>query len=46
MKKILPALIVFALGLFVADYFFGIDVPGLFEGFGRFLVDILKGGNK
>ncbi len=46
MRKLLPPLIVFALGLFVADYFFGVDIPGLFEGFGKFLADILRGGKK
>jgi hypothetical protein len=46
MKKLVLPLVVFALGLFVADYFFGIDVPALFEGFGSFLVNILKGGNR
>jgi hypothetical protein len=35
---------VFALGLFVADYFFGIDVSELFQGFGRFLLGLFQGG--
>lgn len=43
MKKLVLPLLVFAMGLFVADYFFGVDVPGLFEGFGKFVAGILKG---
>ena len=46
MKKLVLPLTVFALGLFIADYFFGIDVPELFEGFGNFVANIFKGGNK
>lgn len=45
MKLVLP-LTVFAFGLFVADYFFGIDVPGLFKGFGNLIADIFKGGTR
>ena len=43
MKKYLVALTVFAAGLVIADYFFGVDVMELFEGFGDFLVNIFKG---
>jgi hypothetical protein len=46
MRKIIVPLMVFALGLFVADYFFGVDVPELFEGFGDFVVNLLKGSRK
>lgn len=45
MKLVLP-LTVFALGLFVADYFFGIDVPVLCKGFGKLITDIFKGGSR
>lgn len=44
MKKLVLPLTVFALGLFVADYFFGLDTLDLFEGFGRFLVDLFSPG--
>jgi hypothetical protein len=40
MKKILLPLSVFILGLFVADFFFGVDVPKLASGFGQMLVDL------
>ena len=40
MKKLLLPLSVFLLGLFIADYFFGIDVPKLAGGFGTMLVEM------
>ena len=43
MKKYLVALTVFAAGLVVADYFFGVNVMELVDGFWQFLVDIFKG---
>lgn len=46
MKKLILPLIVFVLGLAVAQYFFDIDVEELFKGFGSFVADILKGGNR
>lgn len=46
MRKIIFPLLAFAAGLLVADHFFGVDVEGLFEGFGNFVADILKGGRK
>ena len=42
-KSVLP-LTVFVLGLFVADYFFGLDTLDLFKGFGRFLADLFSPG--
>ena len=44
-KMILP-LVVFALGLFVADYFFGFDVLKLCLGFGNVLLNLFSGGNR
>ena len=43
MKKIIFALIVFALGLAAAQFFFGVDIEGLTEGFIDFISDILDG---
>lgn len=43
MKKIIWALVVFGLGLAVAQFFFGVDIEGLTEGFIDFLSDILDG---
>jgi hypothetical protein len=40
MKKLLLPLAVFCLGLAIADYFFGVDIPGLFAGFGEFLKNL------
>jgi len=40
MKKILLPLSVFFLGLFIADFFFGVDVQKLASGFGTMLVDM------
>jgi hypothetical protein len=37
MKRLILPLGVFCLGLFIADYFFGIPVLDLFQGFGNFL---------
>ncbi|MCM2265346.1 MAG: hypothetical protein NDI73_09165 [Desulfuromonadales bacterium] len=34
MRKLALPLSVFILGLCVADYFFGLDIPELFRGFG------------
>jgi hypothetical protein len=44
MRKLIP-LVLFALGLYVADAFFGFDVPELFQGFGNFLLGLFKGAN-
>ncbi len=46
MKKLVLPIMVFILGLVIAHYFFEVDVTELFEGFGNFIVNILKGGNK
>ena len=46
MKKLILPLAVFCLGLVVADYFFGVDVPGLIEGFGTFLKDLFWPRNR
>lgn len=46
MKKLGVPLIVFAIGLAVANYLFGVDVEGLFKGFGQLLADIFKGGSR
>jgi hypothetical protein len=43
MKKMILPLAVFVLGLFIADYFFRIDVLELFRGFFNFLVNLFKG---
>ncbi|MBW2505096.1 MAG: hypothetical protein JRE16_11075 [Deltaproteobacteria bacterium] len=43
MKKYVLALTVFAIGLVIVDYFFGLDVMELLEGFGDFIMNILKG---
>ena len=44
-KMILPAA-VFILGLAIVHYFFGVDVPDLFRGFGKFLADLFIRGGK
>lgn len=44
MSKLILPVAVFFLGLFIADYFFGVDVPGLTRGFGKFLADLFMGG--
>jgi len=44
-KMILPAA-VFILGLSLAHYVFGFDVPELFRGFGQFLADLFLRGGK
>ena len=41
MKKMMLPIMVFFLGLFVADYFFGIDVAKLARGFGSMLVEMV-----
>ena len=46
MKKLILPLAVFCLGLVIADYFFNVDVPGLFEGFGAFLKDLFWPRNR
>jgi hypothetical protein len=46
MRKLILPLTVFFLGLFIADYFFGVDVPGLSRGFGKFLADLFTVGNR
>ncbi len=43
MKKTIWALIIFILGLAVAQYFFGVDVERLLEGTINFLTNIFKG---
>ena len=43
MKKYFVALTVFAAGLVIADYFFGVNVMELFHGFGDFIVNLFKG---
>jgi hypothetical protein len=43
MKKVILPLSVFIIGLAVANYFFGVDVEGLAEGFIDFLADLLDG---
>ncbi len=40
MKKMLLPLSVFLLGLFIADFFFGVDVAKLAGGFGTMLADM------
>ena len=44
MKKYLLAIIVFAIGLAIADYYFGMDVEELLKGFSNFVLNIIKGG--
>ena len=46
MKKYVIALAVFAVGLIIADYFFGLDIMELLDGFGEFIIGLLKGPNK
>lgn len=46
MKKLILPIIVFLLGLAVAQQFFGVNVTGLTEGFIDFLADILDGPSK
>ena len=46
MKKYLIALCVFAAGLVIADYFFGLDINELLSGFGDFIMNILEGPKK
>lgn len=46
MNKLILPLAVFFLGLFIADYFFGVDVPGLTRGFGKFLADLFTAGSR
>lgn len=43
MKKIFLPILIFIIGLFVAQYFFGVDVEGLIEGFLEFLREIFDG---
>lgn len=43
MKKIIIPVTIAACGLFIAYYFFGVDVEGLTEGFIDFLSGILDG---
>lgn len=43
MKKIILPVVILILGLAVAQFFFGVDVEGLLEGFGEFLAEILDG---
>ena len=42
MKKLLIPAGVFFLGLFIADYFFGLDVRRLFEGFINIIVSTFR----
>jgi hypothetical protein len=46
MKKLILPLIVFAIGLVVAQVYFKVNVEELFRGFGTFIVNILKGANR
>ena len=46
MRKIAVPLMIFVLGLFVADYFFGVDVPKLFHGFVGLIVNLFKGSRE
>jgi hypothetical protein len=46
MKTVILPVGVFVLGLFIADYFFGIDVPELFRGFGHFLLSLFTRGSR
>jgi len=46
MGKITGPLLVFVLGLFVADYFFGADVPKLFKGFVELIVNLFTGSRE
>jgi len=41
MKKMLLPITVFILGLFVVDYFFGVDVAKLARGFGSMIVELV-----
>lgn len=43
MKTIALPLILFLVGLFVAEAFFGLNIESLFEGFFKFLKGILTG---
>ena len=43
MKKLIVPIIICAFGLFIAYYFFGVDIEGLTEGFIDFLTDLLDG---
>lgn len=43
MKKIIWPIIIFILGLAAAQFFFGVDVEGLTDGFVDFLSDLLDG---
>lgn len=45
MRKLLLPLIIFVLGLVVSDYFFGLDVPELFRGFGSILAGLFSAAN-
>ena len=46
MSKLILPVTVFILGLAIAHYFFGVDVPELFRGFGQFLADLFIRGGK
>jgi len=43
MKKTIGALIVFSIGLAIAQYFFDVDVEGLAEGTLAFLSELFNG---
>jgi hypothetical protein len=45
-RKIAVSLTVFVLGLFVANYFFGVDVPKLFNGFVDLTVNLFTGSRE
>lgn len=43
MKKLIFPIVISAAGLFIASYFFGVDIKELAEGFIEFLTDLLDG---
>lgn len=43
MKTIVWPLVLCIIGLAVAQFFFGVDIEELLEGFGSFIADILDG---
>jgi len=43
MKKLIVPIIICAFALFIAYYFFDVDIEGLTEGFIDFLTDLLDG---
>lgn len=43
MKAILWPVILFVIGMLIAQFFFGVNVERLLEGFGDFIAEILDG---